>query len=485
MIQDPDQFPLHALPQSVFGAVCEAHELTRAPIPMIVSSALSAMAFSVQAKANVVRFNDAISPIHLNTLVIAESGERKTSVDNLYFAQLGPWFDSLQEAYKARLAKFEVEFNLWKSKQKGLLLAHKKLAQEGIDLPTFNAEVKAHHANMPQAPHAPRFYYRDVTIEALLSGLQAWPSAAISANEAGMLFNGRTFNSLETFNTLWDGGTASLHRKNAEPVQVSGAKLTVSLMAQPEVMKNFLLNKGSAARGNGFLARCLICFPTSSQGTRFEQTTFRPLTPQLDAFRERMRDLLCSTIDDEGRLISKPELLNFHWAAQTGCLEFANWIEGQLGFNGFYADIKDAASKIGENMARLAAILHCFTGQTGPIEIGTVNQAAAIASWYLNQFKLLFGNRMTLSQEEMDIQILADWLRCRARQTGINEVPKSILERYGPNHLRSKPALDPVLFNLEARRWIVISKRNKAHIVQMTPALFPPEPSMASINYAI
>lgn len=484
MLQNPDQSPLHALPPMVFEALCEAHELTRAPIPMIFSSALTAMAFAVQAKGNVIRFNDAVSPVHLFTLVIAESGERKTTVDNLFFAHLGPWFDSLQKSHKARQAKFEGELNLWKSKQKGLLHAHKRLAQEGVDLPMLNAKVEAHYANIPQAPDAPRFYYRDVTIEALLHGLQTWPSAVISANEAGMLFSGRTFNSLETFNTLWDGGTASLHRKDAEPVQVSGANLTVSLMAQPEVMKNFLRNKGSAARGNGFLARCLICYPTSSQGTRFKQTTLKPLTPKLDAFRERMRDLLRSTVDDEGRLIGKPEPLIFSWQAQTGCLEFANWIEGQLGFNGNYADIKDAASKAGENMARIAAILHCFTGQTGPIEIGTMNQAIAIATWYLNQFKLLFGNRMTMSQEEMDMQILADWLRCRARNTGNYEVPKSILMRYGPNHLRTKPALDPVLLNLEARQWIKLSKRNKATIIQMTQALLPPEP-LTGINFAI
>ena len=87
MFNNPDNFPLN-LPPDIFEVVCEAHELTRAPIPMIVSSVLTAMAFAVQAKGNVVRFNDAVSPVHLFTLVIAESGERKTTVDTVSYTHL-------------------------------------------------------------------------------------------------------------------------------------------------------------------------------------------------------------------------------------------------------------------------------------------------------------------------------------------------------------------------------------------------------------
>lgn len=477
-INNPDNFPIHALPPLVYEAVIEAHEVTKAPIPLIVNTALAAMSFSVQHNTCMTRLKGLSSPLHLFVFTIAESGERKTTVDNLLFSHLKPWLASLQAAHAERMSRYVAALEQWKAEQKGQLLGIKKLAQDGIVNPELAARLEVHCKNKPQAPHAPNFVYRDVTIEALLTGLQTWPSAAVMSNEAGMLFKARTFNSIETFNALWDGSQASLHRKNADPVQVSGASLTVSLMAQPQVVKDFIGNKGSSARGNGFLARNLICFPTSTQGTRYEYSQLSRQTPNLDAFCARMLEFLSNTLDADGHLTQEKKIMEFSFQSLQKCQDFGNWVEGQLGFNGYYADVKDAASKIGENMARIAAILHCFTGQSGLIDLNTVHRATDIATWYLNQFKLLFGNAMVMSQEEMDLQILANWLRNRASQYGQYVIPKSIIMRYGPNHLRTKAALDPVLLNLEARQWIVNGKRNATLVIQTTQALFPPRQAL-------
>ena len=473
MINNPDNFPIDALPPQVDEVVIEVHEVTKAPIPMIANSALAAMSFAVQHKTFVLRLKDLRSPLHLNLVAIAESGDRKTTCDNLFFKHLEPWLISLKAAHAKRLTSYEAALNTWKAEEKGQLLAIKKLAQDGLSSPELAARYEAHCADKPKAPIAPKLIYRDVTIESLLPNLQDWPSAAIMSSEAGSLFKGRTFNALETFNTIWDGGTVSLDRKNADPVHVSGASLGINLMVQPLVMKEFLENKGNLARGNGFLARCMLCFPTSIQGSRYDYSLFACPTPKLDVFRERMLDLLIKSIDVDGQLVKDEITVRFSYQGLQECLNFGNWVESQLGLNGYYSDVKDAASKIGENMARIAAVLHCFTGQYGEIQSETVSRAIQISVWYLNQFKNLFGNTM-MSQEEMDLQVLADWLRKRAFQFGQYEIPKSIIMRYGPNHLRSKPALDAVLMNLEARQLIVNGKRNKTAVIQMTQALFPP-----------
>ena len=54
--------------------------------------------------------------------------------------------------------------------------------------------------------------------------------------------------------------------------------------------------KGDDARGIGFLARCLVSYPPSTQGTRF----LRSLPENLDAiqsFKERIRELLEGQIE--------------------------------------------------------------------------------------------------------------------------------------------------------------------------------------------
>jgi hypothetical protein len=58
MINNPDNFPIDALPPQIYEAVIEAHEVTNAPIPLIVNSALAAMSFAVQHKTFVLRLKD-------------------------------------------------------------------------------------------------------------------------------------------------------------------------------------------------------------------------------------------------------------------------------------------------------------------------------------------------------------------------------------------------------------------------------------------
>ena len=50
-------------------------------------------------------------------------------------------------------------------------------------------------------------------------------------------------------------------------------------MAQPDAMRGFMDRAGSLPRGTGFIARFLIAWPTSTQGTRLCSRTFRRSCP--------------------------------------------------------------------------------------------------------------------------------------------------------------------------------------------------------------
>jgi len=73
---------------------------------------------------------------------------------------------------------------------------------------------------------------------------------------------------LGLLNILWDGGRLSVGRKSSESFTVRGARLTISLQVQEEILRSFIEQSGTLARGSGFLARFLLSWPESTQGKR-------------------------------------------------------------------------------------------------------------------------------------------------------------------------------------------------------------------------
>jgi hypothetical protein len=74
-----------------------------------------------------------------------------------------------------------------------------------------------------------------------------------------------------------------------------------------------------------------------------------------------------------------------------------------MGLLGTLSDFKDYASKVAENMARVASLLHYFNGNDGDISLSAVEDAVKITTWYVNEYIHLFLNpRIHASISEAD-----------------------------------------------------------------------------------
>ncbi len=141
-----------------------------------------------------------------------------------------------------------------------------------------------------------RLLYSDTTPAAFLVGLHDNSrSAGLWEDEAGRIFNTRLVEDLGLLNKLWNGNDITIDRKH-ESFRIRAPRCTVSWMVQPSIFRRFMERKGEEARGIGFLARCLVSYPTSTQGTRF----LRSRPENLDAiqkFGDRIIELLNDQID--------------------------------------------------------------------------------------------------------------------------------------------------------------------------------------------
>lgn len=244
-------------------------------------------------------------------------------------------------------------------------------------------------------------------------------------------------------------------------------------MVQPGVIQKFLAKGNGQARDIGFLARCLICAPTSTQGTRQIHSLEPKSTEFLDKFAQATRQVLRGHLSDEGVLCAEKVVLEFSPEAAREWVEFYNRVETSLAPGGYFSDIPDFASKVSENVARMAAIFHAVEGKTGNlIDVQTTKSAVAISTWYLYEFKRLLGEPQQLSEEFTNARTLEQWLQKKCKEYQSLNILKSDVRNGGPNRLRNKRALDGALNQLSSEGKLYLALHQNKQFVCLSSQFF-------------
>ena len=466
---EPLEYPLDALPEHVLAAVEEVRAFVQAPTAMVATCALSALSLAIQAHIDVQRAERLSGPVGLFTLIIAESGERKSSCDGYFTAPIRDYEQQQIEAAKPLLKQFRADSNAWEFKQSGVKDKIRQQTKEGK--PTLELEKKLFDLEneKPEPPRVPRLIYGDATPEALCCSLRNWPSGGVLSAEAGTVLGAHgmgdsAMRNLATLNQLWDGATLIIDRKTSESFSLRGARLTIGLQVQESALRAFLVKTGTLARGSGFLARFLVAWPESTQGARmFSEAPTH--WPHLDVFQKRLTELLSmdAPIDQGGGLV--PQMLSLTPDAKAAWVEFHDSIELELRRGGELYDVRDVASKIADNVARLAALFHMFECGSGAVSLDALERASRIAAWHLTESKRFFGE-LAQPQDMADAARLDTWLISGGRKVSTRDT-----QRLGP--VRDKTRLDAALNILAELDRVRLSKDGKRNFITVNPALLP------------
>lgn len=469
-------YPLHVLPDVIRKSVMEVQSYVQAPVPLVVQSALSAVAIACQAHYNVARDQNLVGPVSLNMLALGESGERKTSCDNYYSLPIREHESAELERVKPEQAQYAADHDAWEAMRSGLLASIKAKTTKGQPTDKPEADLEDLQGTEPTPPKYQRILFSDVTPEALLYRLATlWPSGAICSSEAGSVFGSHgmgadsQMRNLSTLNQLWGGESMNIDRKTSTSFTLSNPRLTVALMVQPETLQQFIRKLGNLARGSGFFARFLISVPESTQGTRLYKP---PATgwPDLQLFYERLRALLSMPVAMDGDTLS-PTTLLFSDEATAVWVRYHDEIETALGKGGYLSDIQDAASKVAENVARLAALFEIMETHD-PVAIGadSVNRATQVASWHLNEAQRFFSE-IALPEQLQDAVELDQWLMQYCRESSVCDVTRRVVQRMGPSRLRNLDRLEHALDELIDADRIKVSKIGTSTQISINPAL--------------
>ena len=353
------EYPLFAL--GTLRLAAEAINVaTQAPVAICAQSVLAAVTLVVQPHYDVCLPGAGQRPLTGIFASVAESGERKSSVDRLALRAIRAIERRWGAETAAALDRYKINHAAWTGAREA---AKRKSQGDRAALVKKLEEI----GSEPQKPPSMMLLLSDTTPEAItlhLGGGLPW--AGVFTAEGGVLIGGVAFKddsrmrTAALLNILWDGDAIRRTRAGTGQTFLPGRRCSAHVMMQRVVAERLL---GDAELdGIGLLARVLMVAPVSAAGTRMFRDTDSVAEINLADYDARLTALLerkLPTRDDAlGGLSPIPLPLSEN--ARRLFIAFHDDVERKNGPGGEYAVIRAFASKMPEHAGRLAAVLAIY-----------------------------------------------------------------------------------------------------------------------------
>jgi len=455
-----------------------SHELSQncqVSLDLTVLTLLAGISMVTQGRYDLKMPYGTVKPTTINVLGVAGSGEGKSP---LFDRVLNVILESQREQrreWRRQLDTYQGDLEEWRTEEKVLTQAIYRKQTKGGNAESERQGLRELRQHRPEPPREFRLLYEDTTPEALFSGLEkAIPSAALATDEGEVFFKGSMNRARGHINSLWSGGSTVITRATKEDIVLDDARLMLLLMVQPGILQKYMETQGQQARDSGMLARFLVCAPLSVRGRRFYSLQS---SPTWDAWEQAEARL--TTLTRENRILvhapdTPREVLEFTPEGAACWVQVANEIERQMGPGGYFEACPDHGSKLAENVARVAALIHIFESHEGGIIPETVLTAMDICLYHSGHFQQVF---MPPPQEEQDAHRLTEWFN-ELRQFNWRILRYNDVRQRAPRSLRDRKRLKDALDVLIAHQQVVVFNHQRTRYIDLMPWQGPPDLSM-------
>jgi hypothetical protein len=442
---------------------------TQAPRPLIIQSILAAYSCLAQGVIDVERPGVGTGPVSLNTLGLAPPGERKSKLFGLLELPIIKFQKSEQLLFEDALAVYELELELFEKQKKAL----KSMAVKAMSDGHWSVDVKERLRNLanqkPKKPLDPKILHEDATPESMAQVLHdGFGVASLWSGEGGSILNGRIAKNQAMLNKFWAAEPWSVGRKTSSSFLLEDYRMSISILCQPTVFWDFVEKTNTQSRGNGFLARFLICSPMSTQGSRFFNDS--PYVDEeaysyyLSRAKQALKTLKCKTNSP----VMGRKSITFTPDAAILWIWIYNFIEENVREGGRFEQAADFASKLPENTARIAALCAFMEkGDEAIIDIGILMDAARLAFYFSDAF---IWNVCRAPSWQLDDIELREFLQLK-REDGVRYLRKNSVRQSGPNRLRKKRLLDASLQRLCNNGEVCVLRTQAGmHVIDLYPS---------------
>ena len=445
------EFPVDAMGKVMAAGTRAFHEEIQAPLALCGNSVLASATLAVQQNFDVLLPHGGCSPTSSYFATVALSGERKSAVDTKVLKPVRDYEEELRRDFETDRRNYLDHKDAWEACRK------KTLSSTKLDLAKKRQELKDLGPEPPK-PLRPVRAVSDVTAEGLFGLLEYVLSGAVFASEGGQFTGGHAMSdeaklrNAAFFSLLWDRGSADRIRAREEPKVLTGRRLSVHILVQPEVAFRFFSDP--ILKDQGLLSRFLLAYPDSRMGHRkfVRKLGLEHVTAQV-CLGARIKELLgLSPPTKEGDAYTlNPKPLPLSNGATELFIQFVDEIEAQLGPDGHFRSISGLANKLPEHAARLAAVRAVMDNPAAD----EIDAAAMQGGIQLGLYFASEAHRIAMMSEGQvalhEAKSLWDWLDKKWQHAHISITD---LQQWGPNFIRNKEKAEELVKLLEGHGYL-------------------------------
>lgn len=450
-LAEPQVFPLDALPPTLRAGVLGIEGRTQAPTALCAQSVLAVASLTASREVDVELATGQRRPTVQFFATVASSGERKSSADYEAALPIAEWEDVARFRHEPEREEWIVRKVAWEIRQKELCKEHKKNRDRLEDaLRQLGPE--------PAPPLEPMLTCGEPTYEGLWLLLMNGPGAAgVFSAEGGQFVGGHAMsadNKLKTaaaLSELWDGGLVKRVRRGDGVSTLSGRRVCLHLMLQPDAAARFLSDR--VLLDQGLLSRVLVTAPPSTMGTRFgfrSDRSERNLENYLSAIRAHWQRPMNYQPNKRGAL--DPRILRLSDEAGDLVTAFGAYVEENLGEHGALRPVSGFANKLPEHATRLAGVFTFIEDATATqIDGPTMQSGITIARWYASEALRLLESG-ALSPELVLAEQVRRWLM---EEWSEDFVSLPDIYQKGPRRVRDNAKARNVVRQLEDHGYLI------------------------------
>ena len=226
-------------------------------------------------------------------------------------------------------------------------------------------------------------------------------------------------------------------------------------MAQPEALRGFLERAGTLPRGSGFIARFLIAWPASTQGTRSYRVAAAFMSA-VERFGLRIRELLDAPLTTHADGGLQPIELALSPPAHAA--------------GGDFAKIRDGLPRRQRTPRAWRRCSIC--GRVGPAERSTRTRSTPPGPSSAGTSTKPAAISPTTTTTDLVAAIRLDaWLIAEARSSCDHRIPTPRVSQFGPGCVRDAKAMRVALATLAERGRAWLETDGKRRFVVVNPTL--------------
>jgi len=409
-IPDAEAYPIAALGEILAPAANVVLETVQAPDSIVGSSFLAASSVATMPHADV-SIDGRTVPLSIWSISIADSGERKSAVDELTTRRHRQLEREAARQHKEEAREFEIETQaygvLCKKEGKGKLIGEIKTKVKAVGPP-------------PEEPLLPYLLTADPTIEGLhklLGHGRGW--GGVFSDDAGDFLGGHAMNKdnkmrgIAALSKLWDRGEFDRVRGGDGSSKHYGKRVAMSLMAQPVVAEAVLSDP--LLIGQGWLARSLLSWAAARAGTRLYVERDLSADPAMVAYWQRIGELLDRKpqLAPDSRNELDPPIIRLAPAAKSLWVSIANGIEKKMATGEPLAQVRAWGSKGADQILRVAGVLALVDDPDARIiQAETIERAGEVVAWHMGEAARIVGISC-IPPEIRNAEAILAWVRER------------------------------------------------------------------------